>query len=112
MNENSRKHLKKPEPAPKAPSRTARSRHDGAAAAPKKKAAAKPAETHETAAAPAKPEAEKQPAAVTAGAAEEPFRSMPEDKQAQDDSPFFSVNSMKKTRRTADVPFENGNSNK
>ena len=74
--------------------------------------AAKPAETHETAAAPAKPEAEKQPAAVTAGAAEEPFRSMPEDKQAQDDSPFFSVNSMKKTRRTADVPFENGNSNK
>ena len=45
MNENSRKHLKKPEPAPKAPSRTARSRHDGAAAAPKKKAAAKPAET-------------------------------------------------------------------
>ena len=74
--------------------------------------AAKPAETHETAAAPAKPEAEKQPAAVTAGAAEEPFRSMPEDKQAQDDSPFFSVNSMKKTRRTADVPFEKGNSNK
>ena len=74
--------------------------------------AAKPAETHETAAAPAKPEAEKQPASVTAGAAEEPFRSMPEDKQAQDDSPFFSVNSMKKTRRTADVPFENGNSNK
>ena len=39
MNENSRKHLKKPEPAPKAPSRTARSRHDGAAAAPKKKEA-------------------------------------------------------------------------
>lgn len=74
--------------------------------------AANPAETHETAAAPAKPEAEKQPAAVTAGAAEEPFRSMPEDKQPQDDSPFFSVNSMKKTRRTADVPFENGNSNK
>ncbi len=74
--------------------------------------AAKPAETHETAAAPAKPEAEKQPAAVTAGAEEEPFRFMPEDKQAQDDSPFFSVNSMKKTRRTADVPFENGNSNK
>ena len=74
--------------------------------------AAKPAETHETAAAPAKPEAEKQPAAVTAGAAEEPFRSMPEDRQSQDDSPFFSVNSMKKTRRTADVPFENGNSNK
>lgn len=84
------------------------------AAAAKQSAAkaAKPAETHETAAAPAKPEAEKQPAAVTAGAAEEPFRSMPEDKQAQDDSPFFSVNSMKKTRRTADVPFENGNSNK
>lgn len=84
------------------------------AAAAKQSAAkaAKPAETHETAAAPAKPEAEKQPAAVTAGAAEEPFRSMPEDKQAQDDSPFFSVNSMKKTRRTADVPFEKGNSNK
>ena len=86
----------------------------GTAAAAKQAAAkaAKPAETHETAAAPAKPEAEKQPAAVTAGAAEEPFRSMPEDKQAQDDSPFFSVNSMKKTRRTADVPFENGNLNK
>lgn len=84
------------------------------AAAAKQSAAkaAKPAETHETAAAPAKPEAEKQPAAVTAGAAEEPFRSMPEDRQSQDDSPFFSVNSMKKTRRTADVPFENGNSNK
>ena len=71
--------------------------------------AAKPIETHETAAAPAKPEAEKQPAAVTAGAAEEPFRSMPEDKQAQDDSPFFSVNYMKKTRRTEDVPIENKN---
>ena len=45
MNENSRKHLKKPEPAPKAPSRAARPRHDGAPAAPKKRAAAKPAET-------------------------------------------------------------------
>ena len=73
---------------------------------------AKPAETHETAAAPAKPEAEKQPAAVTAGAAEEPFRSMPAATQAQDASPFFSGNSLKKTRRTADVPFENGKSNK
>lgn len=55
MNENSRKHLKKPEPAPKAPSRTARSRHDGAAAAPKKKAAAKPAETDAQAAKPPRP---------------------------------------------------------
>lgn len=55
MNENSRKHLKKPEPAPKAPSRTARSRHDGAAAAPKKKAAAKPAETDAKAAKPPRP---------------------------------------------------------
>lgn len=55
MNENSRKHLKKPEPAPKAPSRTARSRHDGAAAAPKKKAAAKPAETDSQAAKPPRP---------------------------------------------------------
>lgn len=55
MNENSRKHLKKPEPAPKAPSRTARSRHDGAAAAPKKKAAAKPAETDAQAANPPRP---------------------------------------------------------
>ena len=42
MNENSRKHLKKPEPAPKAPSRAARSRHDGAPAAPKKRAGRKP----------------------------------------------------------------------
>ena len=73
---------------------------------------AKAAAAKQVAAKAAKPEAEKQPAAVTAGAAEEPFRSMPEDKQAQDDSPFFSVNSMKKTRRTADVPFEKGNSNK
>ena len=55
MNENSRKHLKKPEPAPKAPSRTARSRHDGAAAAPKKKAAAKPAETDAQGAKPPRP---------------------------------------------------------
>ena len=55
MNENSRKHLKKPEPAPKAPSRTARSRHDGAAAAPKKKAAAKPAETDAQSAKPPRP---------------------------------------------------------
>lgn len=55
MNENSRKHLKKPEPAPKAPSRTARSRHDGAAAAPKKKAAAKPTETDAKAAKPPRP---------------------------------------------------------
>jgi len=55
LNENSRKHLKKPEPAPKAPSRTARSRHDGAAAAPKKKAAAKPAETDAQAAKPPRP---------------------------------------------------------
>ena len=55
MNENSRKHLKKPEPAPKAPSRTARSRHDGAAAAPKKKAAAKPTETDAQAAKPPRP---------------------------------------------------------
>jgi len=55
LNENSRKHLKKPEPAPKAPSRTARSRHDGAAAAPKKKAAAKPAETDSQAAKPPRP---------------------------------------------------------
>lgn len=55
MNENSRKHLKKPEPASKAPSRTARSRHDGAAAAPKKKAAAKPAETDAKAAKPPRP---------------------------------------------------------
>ena len=55
MNENSRKHLKKPESAPKAPSRTARSRHDGAAAAPKKKAAAKPAETDAQAAKPPRP---------------------------------------------------------
>lgn len=55
MNENSRKHLKKPEPAPKAPSRTARSRHDGAAAAPKKKATAKPAETDAQAAKPPRP---------------------------------------------------------
>lgn len=55
MNENSRKHLKKPEPAPKAPSRTARSHHDGAAAAPKKKAAAKPAETDAQAAKPPRP---------------------------------------------------------
>ena len=55
MNENSRKHLKKPEPAPKAPSRTARSRHDGAAAAPKKKAAAKPTETDAQSAKPPRP---------------------------------------------------------
>ena len=55
MNENSRKHLKKPEPAPKAPSRTARSRHDGAAAAPKKKATAKPAETDAQSAKPPRP---------------------------------------------------------
>lgn len=55
MNENSRKHLKKPEPAPKAPSRTARSRHDGAAAAPKKKAAAKPVETDAQSAKPPRP---------------------------------------------------------
>ena len=55
MNENSRKHLKKSEPAPKAPSRTARSRHDGAAAAPKKKATAKPAETDAQSAKPPRP---------------------------------------------------------
>ena len=55
MNENSRKHLKKPEPAPKAPSRTARSRHYGAAAAPKKKATAKPAETDAQSAKPPRP---------------------------------------------------------
>ena len=55
MNENSRKHLKKPKPAPKAPSRTARSRHDGAAAAPKKKATAKPAETDAQSAKPPRP---------------------------------------------------------
>lgn len=59
---------------------------------------------------PAEPEApaEKQP--VTAGASEEPFRSIPDD-AAQNDSPFFSVNSMKK-RRTADIPFESGSENK
>lgn len=66
-------------------------------AAPK---AEKPAE------APAAERAEKQP--VTAGAADEPFRSIPE-KEQQDDSPFFSVNSMKKTRRTTDVPFDSAN---
>lgn len=55
MNENSRKHLKKPEPEPKAPSRTARSRHDGTAAAPKKKATAKPAETDAQSAKPPRP---------------------------------------------------------
>ncbi len=55
MNENSRKHLKKPEPAPKAPSRAARSRHDGAPAAPKKRAAAKPAETDAKAEKPQRP---------------------------------------------------------
>ena len=55
MNENSRKHLKKPEPAPKAPSRAARSRHDGVPAAPKKRAAAKPAETDAKAEKPQRP---------------------------------------------------------
>ena len=72
----------------------------------------KPVKPADTAEVPAKHEAEKKPAAVTAGASEEPFRSMPEGRQDQDDSPFFSVNSMKKTRRTADVPFESGSSSK
>ena len=82
-----------------------------AKAAAAKQAATKAAKPAEPAEAPAKPEPEKQPAAVAAGASEEPFRSMPEGRQEPEDSPFFSVNSMKK-RRTADVPFEGGNANK
>lgn len=81
-----------------------------AKAAAAKQAAAKAAKPAETAA-PAEKPVEKQPEPVTAGAAEEPFRSMPE-KTPLDDSPFFNVNSMKKTRRTTDIPFDGENTNK
>lgn len=73
-----------------------------------KQAAAKPAP--KPAEAPAeKPAEPENKSSVTAGAVEEPFRTIPEDKKpvSGDDSPFFNINSMKK-RHTTDIPFENG----